>query len=736
MSHFRDVACGKLAVTKMVINLKLEGATLRFLWYDRAETFEGDFRNSTEHPLTSAKLLEQIQTVCARVVSHFRDVACGKLAVTKMVINLKFDGATRLHFLWCESLRLAVKTHPATGQPLLPRPAQIGPKAQAFSLANKLNLPSRTQQGEEFRVCTFCSKDWAVVDMVEVKYHTLLSAYDQIKTYGKHCSIPIARMKQRWLGLKEKTVAAASAVLKAKEAAVPIDSHSFTKPLNADRGLLAHIDERLLLSDPMLALSKATEEWEERQTRNFGDDDAASARESRERDKGKASIPWFVLKLHPYITSKDWEHAKHRDDFLDLTALSCPLCFLSLCRGLTSEDTIKRYNRSIASKPKLSSIDEVPTALSRRIFIGPDDRRVKPQSRSRLLVPCTVQVKPTKLPPVEGTTEGPRAASGNGMLPPESPSRRRGSPPLELRVGTAPAAAEGRNESSGDGADRGMELTWGPALDSVCVSDAGGGGGARESRNLRPGSATLSLPASPTSPGTPGGAAAFIYESDGEEPASPRSAPRRTLRSVSIVVDDFSSPKVTAQRHPQPGFCAPDEQDDAAALENDFLTERLATVSKWKRKSRASLSPEDALQGARLSVASPSRSRLLAHERLHTTTLRQPRGSNVSVGSCYSSLYSTRFRQQQAKQVQDAPALRRQPVCISPVPCCLRGDKLASTAPAWRAAASAGGGSEPFCTYARPTYARSKLLALARRTDAVQQVQKVVPATVMRVATA
>ena len=168
--------------------------------YDRAETFEGDFRNSNEYPLTSAKLLEQIQVVCSNIVTHFSYVATGKVGISNMVVNFKFDTATRLHFLWCESIRLLVKKQPLTGQLLAPKPTQIGGMNKEF-IANKLNLPPKSQQGQEYRRCKFCGTDCAISDVVTSTYRTLLCTYDEIKLTSKVHSVPIQRLKDRWKGV-------------------------------------------------------------------------------------------------------------------------------------------------------------------------------------------------------------------------------------------------------------------------------------------------------------------------------------------------------------------------------------------------------------------------------------------------------------------------------------------------------------------------------------------------------
>eukprot|EP01064_Diplonema_japonicum_P003383 TRINITY_DN12190_c0_g1_i1.p1 TRINITY_DN12190_c0_g1~~TRINITY_DN12190_c0_g1_i1.p1 ORF type:complete len:713 (+),score=169.39 TRINITY_DN12190_c0_g1_i1:1095-3233(+) len=357
--------------------------------YDKAETFEGDFRNSNEYPLTSAKLLEQIQAVCSKIVSHFFDIACGKVAITNMVVNFKFDAETRLHFLWCESVRLTVKKHPATGLPLAPKPVQIG-GAQDFNLANKLKLPSKSQQGQEFKICAFCNKDYATTDLVKTAYHTLLCSYDEIQLTGTRKSEPLRRMKERWYKLSEKPVKQTNDT--DKETAVPVDAQSFTQPMNTERGLLAHIDERVLLTGPMQALSKAIEEWDERQARNEKKEETLPNISSRGRScADMPGIPWFIRKLHPYISVKDWLYVRNRDDFLNLTVSLCGFCFLGLSRGLCSQDTLRRHHNNLSKKPKLQDINEIPSMTnSRRRTVGADDRRKRRQGPSKLLVPCEV----------------------------------------------------------------------------------------------------------------------------------------------------------------------------------------------------------------------------------------------------------------------------------------------------------------------------------------------------------
>ena len=375
--------------------------------YDRAETFEGDFRNSIEYPLTSAKLLEHTRRVCSSIVDHFFNIACGKVGIANMVINFKFDADTRLHLLWCESLRLDVKKHPITHIALAPAPSQIGGCVQTFSLANKLKLPSKSEQGQEFAECPFCKKEFSVGDMVEVSYHTLLSTYDEIKLHGLGESASLTRLRKKWF---KKKPSFDSKNMK-RETTVPIDSQCFTIPMNPDQGLLAHLDERLFLEPPdgpMVALSKAIDEWDDRQARNKEKEEVIVPKVTQASQRSCVDvpgIPWFVKQLHPHITVRDWVHVRDRDDFLGLKTNSCGFCFLGLTHGLTTEDTLKRHHMNITKKPHIESGNELPLAVTRRRrHLGSDDRRQRATGLSRLIVPCIVTVN-------ESTTEPPTIES-------------------------------------------------------------------------------------------------------------------------------------------------------------------------------------------------------------------------------------------------------------------------------------------------------------------------------------
>eukprot|EP01063_Lacrimia_lanifica_P022087 TRINITY_DN29795_c0_g1_i1.p1 TRINITY_DN29795_c0_g1~~TRINITY_DN29795_c0_g1_i1.p1 ORF type:complete len:812 (+),score=251.78 TRINITY_DN29795_c0_g1_i1:129-2564(+) len=408
--------------------------------YDRAETFEGDFRNSKEHPLTSAKLLEHIQHVCARIVEHYQEVACGKIIVTNMVINFKFDPNTQLHLLWCESLRLSVKTHPMTGVALAPKPVQIGVCTEKFSLANKLELPPKTQQGQAFSRCPFCECDFSANDMVAAEYRTLLATYDEIKLSGKtYATKAIDRMRRRIQKRRQEQGGDERQGLPPQHQ-VPVDAHSFTQPMSTDKGLLAHIDERLLLENPVMALARAIEEWSQRQLRN----DVEASLSPKANKKGQEwewgrscgdcpGIPWFIVQLHPYITLKDWVHVRDRDDFLGLKVSLCAFCYLGLTHGMSSQDTLKRFHRNLARKPRIERRDEIPSAtLQQRKTVPIDERRQKRPGRSRLLVPVQAVFE----------SEGAAQADGPGTDNPsaiEAPTDAgaAGSPPAAKESATA-----------------------------------------------------------------------------------------------------------------------------------------------------------------------------------------------------------------------------------------------------------------------------------------------------------
>eukprot|EP00755_Sulcionema_specki_P029443 Sspe_Gene.92200::Locus_64053_Transcript_1_1_Confidence_1.000_Length_1364::g.92200::m.92200 len=233
--------------------------------YARAETFEGDFRNSNEYPLTSATLLEEIEDACRVIVNHFAEAACGKIGISRMVVNFKFDSDTQLHFLWCESLRLTTKRHPLTGAPLAPPPSVIG-GGQSFDLGNKLKLPLPAEQGEKFRACAICDVEFCVADLVSTPYHTMLAAFDEIKLSGlEGQSAEKLRLRLNRAPPRKRQNAGGEV-----HCTVPIDSQSFTQKHNNKQGLLANVDDRLLLRDPMGALEQAIKEWEEREEREKG----------------------------------------------------------------------------------------------------------------------------------------------------------------------------------------------------------------------------------------------------------------------------------------------------------------------------------------------------------------------------------------------------------------------------------------------------------------------------------
>ena len=170
--------------------------------------------------------------------------------------------------------------------------------------------------------------------------------------------------------------------------------------MNTDgKELLAHIDERILLSTPNTALRKAIKEWDERQIRN---DNANSEKEPQQEiddtDGPPRScsdvpgIPWFIKKLHPYITLKDWLHVRNREDFLSLEVVTCAFCFLGLSHGLFSADTLRMYHKKLANKPKLQC-ERILAPLHRNRVVENDDRRIPSLGRSRLLVPCRIRFR-------------------------------------------------------------------------------------------------------------------------------------------------------------------------------------------------------------------------------------------------------------------------------------------------------------------------------------------------------
>lgn len=479
--------------------------------YDRAETFEGDFRNSNEYPLTSAKLLEQIEVVCKRMVNHFLDVAVGKLAINRMVVNFKFDADTRLHFLWCESLRLDRKKHAKTLQFLAPKPNIIGKiDDEAFNLANKLKLPPKDKQGEEFKKCIFCKKECCAIDFVAVQYHTLLAAVDEIKLktdeeklkskMNSAVSKPLARLRDRWKQLEERNYyteigrpaeqpsatardssgrfavrpwrdaepsTQAPEVEQPRDTGVPIDESSFTQPMDIEQGLLAHIDERQLMKDPMAALAQAQKEWDERHRRHdFEHEEQAQVTDDIPRScQDFQGIPWFVKYLHPYMTPKDWLHTRNRQDFLRLTVSMCDCCFLTLTNGLSSEDTLRRHHRQMARRPRFDGAAgkggagaQSPSAASWRCAQrgarearGDPEQKLPPERRphglSRLLVACEV-----RFPPPSQGSETPGTTRIGGMTPgsPVTPSAAY-LPPLTGMVsspGLKDVLSDGRASSS------------------------------------------------------------------------------------------------------------------------------------------------------------------------------------------------------------------------------------------------------------------------------------------------
>eukprot|EP01062_Namystynia_karyoxenos_P073119 TRINITY_DN69967_c0_g1_i1.p1 TRINITY_DN69967_c0_g1~~TRINITY_DN69967_c0_g1_i1.p1 ORF type:complete len:862 (+),score=280.75 TRINITY_DN69967_c0_g1_i1:118-2586(+) len=426
--------------------------------YDRAETFEGDFRNSNEYPLTSAKLLEQIQGVCQKIVDHFNDVACQRLGINRMVVNFKFDSDTRAHFLWCESLRLERRTHPVTGEPLAPPPTVIGgDQAQAFNLANKLQLPPRDMQGQDYTKCRMCAAESAVRDFVKVSYHTLLAAHDEIRLTNRAQSARLAEVRARWARVEQmaKLVHAGHAPtdeqsLRDRHAVRPwsrtapqrrqpaevvdtgvaIDETSFTTPMNTDRGLLAHVDERQLLKEPLAALAQAAREWEERHKRAAEAQPQVGSPRTGEGPRSEPGspkspagvpdyrgIPWFVRHLHPYITRKDWLHVRGREDFLQLSVSMCDSCFVTLVTGLSSEDTLRRFHGRISRRPRLSRspppLFAEPRSPKRELEEDPAPQKLtrKLHGMSRLLIPCSVRFTHRGVSPIQPVSRSPATRS-------------------------------------------------------------------------------------------------------------------------------------------------------------------------------------------------------------------------------------------------------------------------------------------------------------------------------------
>eukprot|EP00756_Hemistasia_phaeocysticola_P042193 Hpha_TRINITY_DN16956_c2_g4::TRINITY_DN16956_c2_g4_i1::g.54197::m.54197 len=405
--------------------------------YDRAETFEGDFRNSNEYPLTSLRLLEQIQTVCQRIVAHYAGVALGRLGVSRMVVNFKFDRNTRLHFLWCESLRIERNVHPVTGAFLAPPPSVIGASVtRGFSLANKLKVPPRDRQLESFVACRFCGHSGAASEFVTAQYHTLLSAVDDAPNPASRPNRLLERLKERWARAEEamsrtgppppsprkqrvrpwaqKKEPAAEPPPEAKDSAagMTVDESSFTRPVNVEQGLLAHIDERQLLKDPMAALALAAREWGERVKREREQQEAAQASgmltpkdqalrltQTRSMSKGALvsdndlSIPWFVKFLHPYMTGKDWSELKGRSDFQKLQVTMCDSCYVSLVEGLGAEGPAKRR---AAQRPCFGPGRDAPSVSPPRRLASPGSAASRRPLRglhgtSRLMIPCNVR---------------------------------------------------------------------------------------------------------------------------------------------------------------------------------------------------------------------------------------------------------------------------------------------------------------------------------------------------------
>eukprot|EP01006_Ploeotia_vitrea_P030932 TRINITY_DN63245_c0_g1_i2.p1 TRINITY_DN63245_c0_g1~~TRINITY_DN63245_c0_g1_i2.p1 ORF type:complete len:906 (-),score=71.36 TRINITY_DN63245_c0_g1_i2:117-2834(-) len=400
--------------------------------YERAETFEGTFRNSEEFPLTSITLLDDIQHRCLTIVNHFLNIA-RTIAVKRMVLNFKFDTRGLLMFLWCESLRLVRDMSVPHRAPVV---VGTDGKLPEFNLDNKLKLPSRLRQGVVFDTCSLCDRAHSIFTMFRVKYRTILASYNEIHNpAGTGCNwvedvVALRHMKEQEATRINRTWEEAIARPKAskrsrpwrekkkEEKAAPewappidvVDATLFTEPNKEHSGLLSKIDNRILLHDPMEALNELTyrladiKASEEQNTE-------AKKQELKQISSTLASqqiqIPWFIRKLHPYMTIYDYIKVRARDDFQNIEAQMCGTCFLTITKQFpsihTMTDTMKE---ALSRKPKLKRFTLGYNPLvNKGVYRVTDPNDVANKTgkelrplRSCLMVPMSLSLPETKQP--------------------------------------------------------------------------------------------------------------------------------------------------------------------------------------------------------------------------------------------------------------------------------------------------------------------------------------------------